>query len=99
MIPEKQFAEIYLNLTYKLKTRTCYCCRSTTRIKSEKEYRLICTWNPCKKTFSWFEGTIFYHVQLDHILVLKILDLWSKKNPALLICNLLLVKLSIYQWF
>jgi hypothetical protein len=31
-------------------------------------------------------------MQLDHILVLKILDMWSDKIPTLLICNILLVK-------
>jgi hypothetical protein len=31
-------------------------------------------------------------MQLDHILVLKILDMWSEKIPELLICNILLVK-------
>jgi hypothetical protein len=45
-----------------------------------------------QKTFSWFKGTIFYNMQLDHILVLKILDMWSEKIPELLICNILLVK-------
>lgn len=33
-------------------------------------------------------------MQLNHILVFKILDMWSDKIPVLLICNILLIKLK-----
>lgn len=75
-----------------LSGRVCVRCGSKTRMTRETPFKIRCTWKKCNLHFSIWKGTIFENVKMDHMLMLKIINLWSINATPLLIAKVLRCK-------
>jgi hypothetical protein len=83
---------LYAQILVRSKGRNCVFCGSKTVNRPSNPSMLFCTWKECKRNFSNFTGTILSGTHLSHILVLKIINLWSLKITPLLISQVLFIK-------
>lgn len=97
MMREEELTEFYRELVSKKYQQVCPRCTGSTRIERtiNSDYEtnvnvlLKCRWSKCKFTFSMWQKTIFYNLSINHISVLKVINMWSIGASISLISNVL----------
>ncbi|WUR03041.1 DDE-TNP-IS1595 domain-containing protein [Vairimorpha necatrix] len=95
MLTNEEINIAYEKIKEKLLKIKCSKCGKEVKKRQQKGNADRCIGKKCKNERSLFANTIFAKTHLDHILMLKILNLWLTKIPLLLIAKLLSISPSI----